>query len=97
MTGPGSGAYRRPRRAVNANARVARAVQPLMVPGGDLAAAAERAHPGQHAVRQVGVQADPFGLGFRQRAWLVPDRVGDAQPAEVMDERRAPQRAHLVR
>ncbi len=61
--------------------RVARAVQPLVVPCGDLPAGAEHADAGQHAIGQVRVQPDALGLGLGEGSWLVPDRVGDSEPA----------------
>ena len=76
--------------------RIARAIEALVVPGGDLAAAAERVHPGQHPVGQVGVQPDPLGLGLGEGAGLVPDRVGHPEPAQVMDQPRAAQDRHVV-
>ncbi len=49
----------------------------------------------QHSLGQVGVDAYAFPLAGAKRAGLVPDRVGDPEPAEVVDERRAPQRPQV--
>ncbi|MNC92542.1 hypothetical protein D3C83_89920 [compost metagenome] len=38
------------------------------------------------------MQFDAVELGARERAWFVPDRVGDRRGAEVVYERRAAQR-----
>jgi hypothetical protein len=62
----------------------------------DLAASAEGTHPGQHPVSQVRVQADTLKLGIGEPARLVPDRVGDPKPAEVVNETRAPDNAHVI-
>ena len=42
------------------------------------------------------MQPDPLGLGLGDRPGLVPDRVGNPDPAQVMDQPRAPQDPHVV-
>ena len=59
-----------------------------MVLHGDLAQGRERGAGGQHPLGEVRVEADPLGLGGGQRPGLVPDRVGDPEPAEVVDAGR---------
>jgi hypothetical protein len=61
--------------------RVARAVRSFVAPWGDLPAGAEHADAGQHAIGQVRVQAYALGLGLREGSCIVPDRVGDSEPA----------------
>ncbi len=50
----------------------------------------------EHALGQVGVEPDALPLAGAERAGLVPDRVRDAEPAEVVDEPRATKRADLA-
>jgi len=39
-----------------------------------------------HALGEIRVEADPFGLSVAEPAWLVPDRVRYAQSAEIMHQ-----------
>src|SRR5690349_12739717 len=41
---------------------------------------------GKHAFGIIGVQTYPLPLGVRKWAWLVPDRVGDADATEIVEE-----------
>ena len=50
----------------------------------------------QHAQREVRGHADAFPLAGAQGAGLVPDRVGHAEPAEVVDDRGASQRGRVL-
>ena len=43
------------------------------------------------------MEPDAFDLGRRQRAGLVPDRVRDAQPTQVVQQRRPPHMGDLAR
>ncbi len=51
----------------------------------------------QDSVRVVRVELHPLALGWGQCAGLVPDRVGNAGPAERVDERRPLQPDDLLR
>ena len=62
-------------------ARVARPVEPLLDLTGEPARRCERPGPVQHPLGVVRVQAHAFPLRRAERAGLVPDRVGDAEPA----------------
>lgn len=42
------------------------------------------------------MQADALELRFGERARLVPDRIGDAEPAQIVDEGRASQGTHVL-
>ena len=60
-----------------------------------------RAHPtgrgigqGEDALAQVRVKPNPFELRGRQRAGLVPDRVRDAEAAQIVHEAGATDRVH---
>ena len=77
-------------------ARVARAVQALAVLHGDRAQRRQGLGLVQHALGDVGVHAHPLPFAGAQRAGLVPDRVRDPQPPEVVHVARAPQRPHLA-
>ncbi len=48
----------------------------------------------EHALGQVGVQAHPLPFAGAERPRLVPDRVRDPQPAEVVNQPGTAQRAH---
>ena len=50
----------------------------------------------EHPLGVVGVQPHPFPLAGAERAGLVPDRVGDTQPPELVHEPGSVQRRHLV-
>ena len=63
---------------------------------GDRAERRERRRLMEHALGQVRVEADALPLAGSERAGLVPDRVRDAEPPEVVDEPGAAQRAHLA-
>src|SRR5919198_1121219 len=66
--------------------RIAGAVEPLAVLDGDRAERGERGRLVQHALGQVRLHAHPLPLAGAQRAALVEDRVGYAEPAEVVYE-----------
>ena len=68
-----------------------------MVLDGDRPERGEGGREGQHPLGQVGMQADPLELGRGERASLVPDRVRDAEPPEVVDEPGPANRDHLGR
>ena len=76
-------------------ARVAGAVEALAVLDGDRRERRERLRLAQHPLGQVRLQPDALPLAGAQRAALVPDRVRDPKPPEVVDEPGAPQRADL--
>ncbi len=63
---------------------------------GDRAQRRQRLGLVQHALGQVGMHPHPLPLAGAERPGLVPDRVRDSQPAEVVDEPRATQRARLA-
>ena len=67
-------------------AGIARAVEPLMVLDRGRAVLGEAGGRGKHALGQVGVQPDPLELRRRQLGGLVPHRVGDAEPPEVVQQ-----------
>ena len=95
----GVGGGEDPRRARDRRAgepaRIAGAVEPLAVGDRDRGERRERVGLVEHPFGQVRVDAHALPLAGAERAGLVPDRVGDAEPAEVVDEPRAPQRPHL--
>ena len=49
----------------------------------------------QHPLGDVRVHPHALPLAGAERARLVPDRVGHAEPSEVVHEPRAPQRSHV--
>ena len=67
-------------------ARIAGAVEPLVVLDGDRAERREGRREGEHALAQVRMQADPLHLRRRERPPLVPDRVRDPEAAEVVHQ-----------
>ena len=79
-------------RAAGQSPRVAGAVEALALLHDDPGQRGERVGLLEHPLGVVRVQADPFPLAGAERAGLVPDRVGDAQPAELVHEPGAMQR-----
>ena len=84
---------RRRDRVPGSAARVARAVQALAVLHRDRAERRQRVGLLQHPLGEVRVHAHPLPLAGAERPALVPDRVGDAEPAEVVHEAGPAQRA----
>ena len=75
--------------------RIAGAVEPLAVLRRDRAERREQLRGAQHPLREVRVQPDALTLAGAQRAALVPDGVGHAEAAEVVDEPCTAQRADV--
>ena len=82
-------------RVARQSARVARAVQALLMLDGDCTERRQRFRSVQHALGQVRVCAHALPLTCPERAALVPDRIRHSEPSEVVHEARAPKRAHL--
>ena len=61
----------------------------------DRAERRERGGLMQHALGEVRLHAHAFPLAGAERPGLVPDRIGDAEPAEVVHQAGAAQRAHF--
>ena len=79
---------RRRERVAGQPARIAGAVEPLVVLDRDRAQRGQRLRRGEHPLGQVGMQAHPFELGRGERPALVPDRVRDAQATEIVHQPR---------
>ena len=61
--------------------------------GGEIGVRGEQlAHRVQHALGEIGVQADPFPLGDAERARTIPDPAGDADPSDVVYQSGSPDR-----
>ena len=95
---------RRPRRGC-AHARdgaaaqaswVAGAVEPLAVLHRDAGEWFERRRLLKHPLGEVGVHAHSFPFAGSEWAALVPDRVRNAEPAEVVHQARPIQQLHLI-
>lgn len=71
---------------------ISRTVKSLVVTRRDLAAGCERRDPGQHLVGEVGMLMRAFAFDIAERTRLVPDRVGDPEPTEIVQQPRAAQR-----
>jgi len=76
--------------------RIAGAVESLAVLRRDRAEGREQPRRAQHALREVRVQPDALALARAQRSALVPDGVGHAEAAEVVNETRAAERADVT-
>src|SRR5262249_42344865 len=77
-------------------ARVARAVEALAVLYRDRAERRQRLREMKHALGQVRVEADTLPFTGPERAGLVPDRIRDAEAAQVVDEPGPTQRLLFV-
>ena len=78
------------RRSAHA-AVVAGPVEPLVVGAGEKTDRGESPRLGERALGEVRMQPHAFPLAEAERPGLLPDRVRDADPAEVGRERGAPQ------
>jgi hypothetical protein len=79
-------------RAARQRARVAGAVEPLAVLDRDRAERGEGFGLLEHPLGEVGVESDALPFPGAERPAPVPDRVRDAEPAEVVHEAGAPHR-----
>ncbi len=78
-------------------ARIAGPVQPLVMLDGDRANRRQRRGERKHPLAQVGVQADTLDLRRAERSRLVPDRVRNTQPPEIVNIRGPSQKRRLLR
>jgi hypothetical protein len=76
----------RRQRAAGEPARVSRPVEPFVVRGRQLCEGGKARRAGERALGQVGMHAHPLHLGLGQHARLVPDPVGHAEPADVVQQ-----------
>ena len=63
---------------------------------GDLSQRSKRPRLVEHALGQIGMHTHALPLAVAERARLVPDRIRDTQPPEIVDESRSLQHARLV-
>jgi hypothetical protein len=63
---------------------------------GDLRQRSKRPRLVEHALGQIGVHAHALPLAQAERARLVPDRIRDAEAAEIVHQSGPPQRSLLV-
>jgi len=70
--------------------RIAGSVEALVMPCCDLADLLECADTSEHAIGEVRMQPNPFGLRQSQRTGLVPHRVRHAETTQIMDQAGTP-------
>src|SRR5262249_2013378 len=75
---------------------VAGAIQPLMMLRREGADRSQRAYTGKHALGVVWMETHSLPLRLGQRSRLVPNRVGDAEPAEIVQRAGPPWGAPLA-
>ena len=63
---------------------------------GDLGQRGKRPRLVKHAFGQIGMHAHALPLAVAERAWLVPDRIRDAEATEIVHESGPPQYSLLV-
>src|SRR6185437_10430578 len=77
-------------------ARIALAVQPLVMRASDRGEFAERTDTRQNCLRMRGMQAHDRPFALVKRAGLVEDRVADAQLADIVQQCRTLEPAPLL-
>src|SRR5687768_17346914 len=78
-------------RGAGERARVSRAIEPLTVLHDNARNRSERPRLAEHSFGDVRLEPNALPLAGAERATLVPDRVGNSEPAEAVHQTRLTQ------